>query len=171
MSINRKRIDELLKSIPGSRKAKEGVIFPLHTPDSFPKDAFTEDELNGRIMGEMFDGYYHLRRIFSDKEMEGLKKGEQFYLEFCSKNEIRRLREIKGPHEYLLRIRCESIADSARAVRVFSARRASFESSGRPWSLTHYYHSKDQHHKSYIALLEPSKRRKLKSIPDRSSLR
>ena len=58
-----------------------------------------------------------------------------------------------------------AIVDAPRAVRVMRARRKKFETTGRPWSLTHYYHSKDGYHKSYISLLNRSDARVVKSIP------
>lgn len=162
--INKTRIDELLKSIPGARKASLGIIFPLVNGE-FPKAAFTNEELNGRIMGEKFGDEFHLRTIFTREEVQGLTPDELFYVEFCSKKEIIRLRAIKGAHDYLLRLRSEAIADFPRAVRVFGARKTSYQNKGRPWSLTHYYHSKDNYHKSYISKLTPKNQKIVKNIP------
>ncbi len=46
-----------------------------------------------------------------------------------------------------------------------TARRKIFESSGRSWSLTHYYHLKDEYHKSYVRNLKRSDAKTLRNIP------
>ncbi|WP_143020978.1 hypothetical protein [Idiomarina zobellii] len=156
--INKTRIDELLKSIPGARKASLGIIFPLVNGE-FPKAAFTNEELNGRIMGEKFGDEFHLRTIFTREEVQGLTPDELFYVELCSKKESIRLRAIKGAHDYLLRLRSEAIADFPRAVRVFGARKTSYQNKGRPWSLTRVFNilCQPSFHKSMWPSSRPSK--------------
>ncbi|WP_436323935.1 hypothetical protein ACSEYT_17565 [Vibrio cidicii] len=141
MKLNDEMVDHILKSIPGSKRASEGVLIPI---------------------GE---GMFHIRNVYHKKELEGLSEEETGFYEFCSKKEIVRLREISGPHDYLLRLRVMAIADAPRVRRVMASRRAKYEESGRPWSLSHFYHTKDFHHKSYIKLLEKRNQKKLKSIP------
>ena len=122
-------IQNILQTVPGSKKAAQGVLVPTE------------------------DGFLHLKGMTPKKETEGLSIEERFFSPFCSKKEIIRLRSINGPHDYLLRLRANAINDSPRAVRVMVSRREKYEESGRPWSLSHYYHSKDYYHKSYIKLL------------------
>ncbi len=141
MTITEDKVQEILKSIHGSKRASDGVLIPTD------------------------DGMFHLRNIFSEKELEGILPEETFFFEFCSKKEIIRLRDIKGPHDYLLRIRANAIADSPRAVRVMAARRKDYEAKGRSWTLSHYYHSKDYYHKSYVQLLSRDKMKRVKDIP------
>lgn len=136
------QFNHLLASIPGAKRAAEGIIIPMD---------------NG--------AFFHIRDIHDIKEMEGLSQEEGLFYAFCSKNEILRLRELRGAYDYLLRLRAYSIVDSARAVRVMAARRREFEKNGRPWSLTHYYHSKDQYHKSYIRHLARPHAKTLKRVP------
>lgn len=130
-----------MQEIPGSKKAAEGVLIPVE------------------------GGMYHLRNIYSHAELEGLTAEEKMLYGICSKKEIIRLRSIKGPHDYLLRLRANAISESPRAVRVMASRKNRHEEGGHPWSLSHYYHSKDYHHKSYIKLLDKRNRRKVKSVP------
>jgi len=140
--MDESRINELLAAFPGAKRAAQGLILP-------GKD--------GAI--------FHLLNVIPTKELEGLSQEEAFFYDFCSRKEILRLRELGSAHDYLLRIRANAIADSPRAIRVIIARRKTFESTGRKWTLSHYYHSKDFHHKSYISLLQRANAKKLKSIP------
>ncbi|RBI65933.1 hypothetical protein DQ400_15825 [Vreelandella sulfidaeris] len=141
MKLSDELVDIILQKIPGAKKAAQGVLIPTE------------------------DGMFHLRNVISEKELKGLTDEEMQFYEFCSKKEIIRLRSIKGPHDYLLRLRANAISVAPRAVRVMASRRREYEESGRPWSLTHYYHTKDFHHKSYIKLLEKKNRKRLKNVP------
>jgi len=107
--------EKLLAAVPGAKRAQQGVLFPL------------ED-----------GGVFHLQGIISDKEMKGLTQDETFFLAFCSKNEILRLRSLNTCHDYLLHIRAMSIVDEARLCRVFRHRKTKF----KQWSLSKYYDSK-----------------------------
>lgn len=132
----------LLRVIPGAKRAANGVI------------------LEGQ------DGsQFHIFNVRPLSETEGLTQEEQFFTAFCSKKEIIRLRSLKNPHDYLLRIRAMAIVDSARAVRVMNSRRSKFEQTNRPWSLTEYYHSRDHFHKSYLSLLPKASFKRLASVP------
>lgn len=140
--MKKEEIDQLLQTIPGAQRAADGVILQ------------NED---GSII--------HFQGIISSTETEGLTPEETFFLAFCAKREILRMRSITSAHDYLLRTRAMAIVDSPRSVRVMRKRRDIYESPGRPWALTHYYHSLDFYHKSYIALLSRSHAKTLKSIP------
>jgi hypothetical protein len=135
-------IDKLLANIPGSKRAAQGVILPGD---------------NGT--------FFHVLNTYDKNTLAGLTQDEHFFLAFCAKNEILRLRELRGAHDYLLRLRANAIVDSPRVVRVMTSRRKSFERSGRPWSLTHYYHSRDEYHKAYINNLKRSDAKALRKIP------
>jgi len=141
LKVSDELVDTILQKIPGAKKAAQGVLIPTE------------------------DGMFHLRNIISKKELEGLTDKEMEFYEFCSKKEIIRLRSINGPHDYLLRLRANAISGAPRAVRVMASRRRKYEESGRPWSLSHYYHTKDYHHKSYIKLLEKKNSQRVKSVP------
>lgn len=141
MKLKDELVHKIMQEIPGSKKAAEGVLIPVE------------------------GGMFHLRNMYSQKELEGLSNEETMFFGFCSKKEIIRLRSIKGPYDYLLRLRANAISESPRAVRVMSSRREKYEEGGRSWSLSHYYHSKDYHHKAYIKLLNKKNRKKLKKVP------
>lgn len=140
--MDKELADRFIATVPGAKRAAQGIVLPLG---------------NGEFL--------HVRNVIDSKEIEGLSSEESFFIEFCSKAEIVRLRELRGAHDYLLRLRANAIVDSPRAVRVMIARRKKFENTGRPWALSHYYHSKDHHHKSYTSLLARPKAKKLKSVP------
>ncbi|MCZ4308167.1 hypothetical protein [Vibrio atlanticus] len=165
MSLSHAKINKLLASIPGARKAYQGIIFPIDEHNFPPQELFPEEKFTGCILGERFGDEFHLRNLFTEKDLEGLLEGETFYLEFCSKKEIFQLRDIKGPSEYLLRLRAEAVADYPRVIRVMASRREHYERNGRVWSLSNYYHLKDNFHKSYISLLTKDNRNKVKHIP------
>ena len=136
------KIRELLATIPGSKRAANGVIIP----------------------GE--DGaFFHAVNVIKKEEMNGLTQEETFFVGFCAKSEIIRLRSLKTPHDYLLRIRAYAIVDKMRAYRVMLARKQKFTATGKPWSLSSYYHSKDHYHKSYINRLFSKDSKRLKRLP------
>lgn len=140
--MNEDKLSHLLRTIPGAKRAAQGLIVPGD---------------NGAL--------FHIRSVHDKKELEGLTPEETLYFEFCSKNEILRLRELRNSHDYLLRIRANSIVDSPRAVRVMASRRHQFEQNGRPWSLSHYYHSKDHYQKGYIKHLARANSKVAKLAP------
>lgn len=139
--MNESQLKELL-SIPGAKRASQGVILPT-------KDG----------------GFFHIINVHHQRTLDGLTENETFFVAFCSRSEILRLRELRGAHDYLLRLRANAIVDSPRVVRVMTARKNSFEASGRSWNLTHYYHSKDEYHKSYLRNLKREHAKALKGIP------
>jgi len=140
--MNEEEISRLLKAIPGARRAANGVL--LQTEDG---------------------NTFHVQGVLSSAETEGLNGEEHFFVAFCARGEILRLRAIRNAHDYLLRMRAMAIVDSPRTVRVMRKRREVYESTGRPWALTHYYHSLDKFHKAYIDSLPRAHARKLKSVP------
>ena len=136
------QIEELLEKIPGSRRAANGIIIP--TGDG---------------------GFFHVVNIIKNEEMEGLTKEETFFIGFCAKSEIIRLRSLKTPYDYLLRVRAYAIVDEMRAYRVMLARKREYTANGKPWSLSGYYHSRDYYHKSYINRLFPRDSKRLRRLP------
>jgi hypothetical protein len=142
LHMDKSTIDALLSKIPGSKRAAHGVI----------------------ITGKDGASFY-LQESFSTKDVEELTQDELFFYAFCSKKEILRLRELRGAHDYLLRIRANAIVDSPRAVRVMRARKKNFEQNGRQWTLSQYYHVKDHYQKSYISYLSRTNAKLLKGIP------
>ncbi|MEG3753576.1 hypothetical protein [Psychromonas arctica] len=61
MKLSDEFIQDILKKVPGSKKAAEGVLLPTE------------------------DGYFHLRGMTPKKETEGLSNEERFFSPFCSK--------------------------------------------------------------------------------------
>jgi hypothetical protein len=130
-------ISQALKMFPGARRAANGIII--------------DDE----------DGAFFLRQI--TKEDPDLSPEEHLFLEFCAKSEIIRLRSIRSSHDYLLRLRANAIADSARFTRVMASRRKQFERNGRVWTLTSYYDRLNPVAKRYIERLPRQSRRRIRS--------
>jgi len=140
--MDEETINRIISTVPGAKRSAQGVVFP--TPDG---------------------GLFHLLGIQDSSETAGLTHEEKFFVAFCARKEILRLREIKNPHDYLLRLRANAIVDSPRLVRVMAARKSEYEKLGRIWSLTHYYHSKDSYHKSYIENLQKGNAKIAKKVP------
>jgi len=70
------KIKEILATIPGSKRAANGVIIP----------------------GE--DGtFFHAVNIIKKEETDGLTQEETFFIGFCAKSEIIRLRSLKTTHD------------------------------------------------------------------------
>jgi hypothetical protein len=103
--------------------------------------------------------------LIGEEELKGLTQDEHWFIAFCSKQEIIRLRSLQNAHDYLLRLRAMAIVDEPRAVRVMRSRRKKFTSEGAKWSLTDYYHTRNTHNKSYLNRLCPSNRKRLINIP------
>lgn len=139
-SMKQEDVDYLLERFPGSRRAAEGIIVKVDDSQSLH--------------------LYGIRKLDAD-----LDEYENTLLPFCSKNEILRLRQLRNGYDYLLRLRVNAIAESARTVRVMRRRREVFEASGRPWALTHYYHTHDGFHKSYISHLQRASAKRIKTVP------
>lgn len=131
-----------MQAIPGAKRGADGVLLSTE---------------NG--------GFFHVQGLLSSAETEGLSPEETFFVAFCARSEILRLRAIRNAHDYLLRMRAMAIVDSPRTVRVMRKRRQIYESAGRHWALTHYYHSLDSFHKAYIDSLPRAQAKRLKSIP------
>jgi len=119
--MDEEEVERLLKAFPGSKRAAQGVLIDLPG-------------------GNVFHVYGRTQK----KELEGLTAQEQMLMPFCAKSETLRLRNLRSPYDYLLRVRAEAIADSPRMVRVMAKRRRLFEATGKAWALTHYYHFADQ---------------------------
>ncbi len=129
-----------LATVPGARRAATGVIVDLG------------DGRSQHIMG----------LITPDPD---LTERENLDLAYASKHEVVRLRGLRTPHDYLLRVRLEAIAASPRAVRTFRRRRAKFEERGRRWTLTDYYNAQNADAKRYVSRLSRPDQRIIKAIP------
>lgn len=130
----------ILDTFPGSRRAATGVIVDLG------------------------DGqFYHIMGLV--RPDPALTERENLDLAYASKNEVLRLRELRTPHDYLLRLRLEAIAASPRAVRTFRQRRAKFEERHRRWTLTGYYNAQNTDAKRYVSRLSRLNQRIVKAIP------
>lgn len=75
--MDNKVIDEIISKFPGAKRAAQGVVFP--TGDG---------------------GLFQLMAMHTSEALEGLSSDETFYLAFCAKKEILRLRELRNPHDY-----------------------------------------------------------------------
>lgn len=137
--MNEDELKQAMAMIPGSRRAANGIIVQIDST------ALYITSIRSRDMD--------------------LAPEEEIFLTFCSKHEILRLRQIKSPHDYLLRLRAIAIADSPRMVRVMAVRRAKFEKNSRTWSLTGYYHSLNLVPRRYIDSLNRHHRKLCRTVP------
>lgn len=133
-------IRRFLDTIPGAKRAAEGVIVELE---------------DGGIVH-----YTGVGRADPD-----LADDEIFYIDFCSKNEIMRLRSLRTPHDYMLRIRAEAIVGSTRIQRTFRHRRRLYEKKGRLWSLMDYYNTQNADARRYVGRLKRPQQKLIKAIP------
>ncbi|MES3151669.1 hypothetical protein [Sphingomonas faeni] len=138
--MTKEEVRRFLDLVPGSRRAAQGVIVD-----------------NG-------DGtHYHYTGVI--RMDPDLTEKENLDLAYGAKHEVIRMRDLRTPHDYLLRVRLEAIAASTRAIRTFRDRRARFEARGRRWTLTDYYNSQNSEAKRYIARLGRAQQRIVKAIP------
>lgn len=137
--MEEEHIQRLLKLVPGSRRGTNGVILDNEEGSFYIYDMGPRDQ--------------------------DLDPSEDLLASFCSKNEILRLREIKTAHDYLLRVRSQTIANSSRLTRATVAKRRQFTKNGRIWSLTDYYSSMNEVPKRYINRLGREHRKRLHGIP------
>jgi hypothetical protein len=137
--MNEDKIRQALSMFPGSRRAAEGVIVEIDNGSLYITDFGERDE---------------------DLTLE-----EELFTQFCAKNEIIRIREIKSAHDYLLRFRANAIADSARIKRVMLSRRKRFECGGHVWSLSAYYDRQNSMLKQYISRLPRREQKIIRSVP------
>lgn len=133
-------VRHILDTVPGSRRAATGVIV---------------DHGDGR--------FHHITGVMRlDPE---LSEQENLDLAYASKHEIVRMRDLRTPHDYLLRVRLNAIAASPRLVRTFRQRRVRFEKRGRRWTLTDYYNAQNTDAKRYVSRLSRKDRRIVKTVP------
>jgi hypothetical protein len=130
-------LDKIFEQVPGARKVADGYILG--------------DE----------NAQFHIFGVCTSEELEGLEQNETFYLPFCTKEEILRIRYQKTSSDYLLWLRAEAIADCPRAVRVFR-KRAKLK---KDWSLTKYYNDTYTYAKDYISLAGKNFQERVAKIP------
>lgn len=130
-------LDKIFKSVPGAQKVADGYILG--------------DE----------KAKFHIFGVHTKEQTEGLTTEETFYLPFCSKEEILRIRNQRCSSDYLLWLRAEAIADSPRAVRVFSKR----AKGKKDWTLTKYYNDNFSYDKKYLAAAGKKFKSKTVNLP------
>ena len=135
--LKAKNIDKIFKEVPTARKVADGYIL------------------------DCGDAQFHIFGVHSQEELEGLKRNEIFYLPFCTKEEILRIRNQKTPSDYLLWLRAEAIADCPRAVRVFRKRARQKKN----WSLSSYYNDTYTYHNDYVSLAGKKFQERVAKIP------
>ena len=130
-------LDKIFEKVPDARKVADGYILG--------------DE----------NVQFHVFGVHTSEEIEGLDPNETFYLPFCNREEILKIRNQKTSSDYLLWLRAEAIADSPRAVRVFRKRAKGKED----WSLTKYYNDTYPYAKDYLSLAGRRFKEKVEKIP------
>ena len=103
----------------------------------------------------------HIFGVLTEEQTNGLTKDEIFYLPFCSKEEVLKIRNQNSSSDYLLWLRAEAIADSPRAVRVFNKR----AEGKKNWSITKYYNDKFTYDKKYLSISGKKFRSKTVNLP------
>lgn len=141
MKLTEDQVIDLLSAYPGARRAAQGILVPTN------------------------NGVFHLWGIHSKEALDSVAPDERRLLAFCSLNEIVRMRNIRTAHDYLLRLRAETISASPRAVRVMVARKNKIETLKRTWSLSEHYHAMDFFQKSYIRCLSRANSKHLRGVP------
>ncbi len=131
-------LDKIFKNVPKAQKVADGYILG----DERAK--------------------FHIFGVHTKEQTEGLTTEETFYLPFCSKEEILRIRNQRCSSDYLLWLRAEAIADSPRAVRVFRKR----AKGKKDWTLTKYYNDNFSYDKKYFAVATGKKfKSKIANLP------
>ncbi len=126
----------------------------------FEKVADARKVADGYLLGDE-NAQIHVFGVHTSEEIDGLYPNETFYLPFCNREEILKIRNQKTSIDYLLWLRAEAIADSPRAVRVFRKR-----AEGRKdWSLTKYYNHTYPYAKAYMSLAGKMFKEKVEKIP------
>lgn len=115
---------------------------------------------DGYIVGDE-KAMFHIWDVHSQEDLEGLDHRETFYLPFCTREEILRIRNQKNANDYLLWLRAEAIAENTRAVRVFRKRKKQ----KKTWSLTRYYRDEYTHDLEYLKLAGKLFQHKVESVP------
>lgn len=126
----------------------------------FNKIPTAQKVADGFILGEG-DYRFHVFDTYSKEQTEGLDNQEFFYLAFCNREEVLKIRNQKSSSDYFLWLRAEAIADSPRAVRVFRKRAKNIKN----WSLTKYYEDNFQYHRDYINKVAKNYKAKITAIP------
>lgn len=132
-------IQNLLK-IPGARRAAVGVLVPL--PEG---------------------GAMHIQDV--RKTIPGFSFEDHEFERICSVKEVIRLRHLRTPHDYLLRLRANALVEKPRLIRVIDRHRSSVEAKGRAWSLNQHYESLDRSAKRYIARTSRHHQKVIRPVP------
>lgn len=130
-------LDKIFEKVPDARKVADGYIIG--------------DE----------NAQFHVFGLHPQEETDGLTPSEIFYLPFCNKEEIIKMRNQRTSADYLLWLRAEAIADAPRAVRVFRKRVMGKNN----WSLTKYYNDTYPYHRDYMSLAGKMFKEKVAKIP------
>lgn len=117
-----------------------------------------KDELKKNIIIADNQVFFVNNRL-SPEEIGDLTNEELFYYPVCSKEEIKRIFNVKTASDYLLKLRADSIEDHARHHRVFLKR---YNKNKENWSLTNYFNQSD--FDKYLDNLSARKKNKCSEI-------
>jgi len=130
-------LDKAMKNVPNATKAADGWL----------------------IRGEGWT--FHAFDKHSPEALEGLSHAESFYLPFCTRDEIYRMRDMRCASDHLLWLRAEAIADNPRFCRVFRSR----VNKHANWSLTGWYAKNDLARIEYLNKISRNAKKKVEAIP------
>jgi hypothetical protein len=135
--IHDSALDKAMKDVPNATKAADGWL----------------------IKGEGWT--FHAFDKHSPESLEGLSHFESFYLPFCTRDEIFKMRDMRCASDHLLWLRAEAIAENPRFCRVFRSRVKSHAN----WSLTGWYAKNDFARSEYLDNITRSAKQKIELIP------
>ena len=97
--------------------------------------------------------------ISNNNPVPPLEVQKLFYKPFCSDAEIERIFNVRNAHDYLLKLRADTIADHMRLFRVYRNRALKNPNN---WSLTHSFSQKV--FQRYLSLLDAESRKICKKV-------
>jgi hypothetical protein len=104
--------------------------------------------------------FIQIHNRFPNSEIADLTQEQIFFYPFMSKEEIKRIFNIKSSEDYLLWLRAEQVETEIRLKRTFSKLKKKF---GSNWNFTNYFESNQ--YKKYLSKLNPELRNKCLDIP------
>lgn len=116
------------------------------------KENFIIDEKNNRLI--------QIHEKIPIKEIEDLTNEERFFYPLCSKDEIKRIFNVKDSEDYLLKYRAEQVVDNQRLHRVFDSIRLKNKNN---WSFSNYTDTKL--YETYLNYLPKNEQEVCKNIP------
>lgn len=121
--------------------------------------SLSDGNLEGKIIfSDDNRSFFQIHQVVSNEQIEGLPINEAVFYSACSREEIKKLLDVRNAEDYLLKLRADEIAENSRFHRVFLARKKTV----KDWSITDYF--KNSIFDDYVNLLPNSKYKKCKGV-------